>query len=887
MGIKASAQITITDLNDIDMSTTKPLNPIVGHLWLNRGSNPQLIMRWNGSLWESIGDYSSALSAITGDLSILNTNLTNFQTTVNSTFKDGVIQESESKTIAQHINTLANEKQSVDSRYNIIYANTNLTGTPKTNLLNAKTAYNTAYTNLISSINNAITDGKVNTTEKADVDSKFITYKTSIGTLSTRFEESIKAIEDKIKSDLDTKITTNTTALSVVNGKINTIISESGINALNSQGKTLYDKYVTTEQTLDGISTVVGNHTTALEDVSLIDKVRLNGDSVYTPLSDDSVVHVEMDGNTTIIGTPSIDNPATIVNAQEFDLVSSNKPRNYLANTKGFINGNRYNGFWGIDSSFVRSSDEYNITTLSASATGLTASSMKSAYAPYVPYEKFSNHGITISFDYKVDDLTNLDLQYVMIYELCDASGSRIAYRDVKLDDIFLNGTGNSIVSGEWKRLVYSRSASDMEKTLTITSGKNITDVKYITFRLTLFRNGSVHYRKAKLELGVNLDPSWNLAPEDIEYDKLTDGIYKTNISLPSPIASISNDKDLVFRDIDGLWKIVNRFETATFDGSLDEAWNLAPSVNTNSLRFFISNDAIKKAPTYSENEVICNRLKSISWDQIYATDTTTNNAISLYDVIGRIVIRLEKSRFSTQDVAGLRTLLTTNPITAQYQLATPTLTTLSDELQMKLNNLPSFKNGTYVYSIPNSSPTLNCYFKSSGWYNNFYTKSLIDSKASSNTLNNEIQGVTSSYRTALDQTVKSLTASIENNVASLDGRLMATINSQIEATARSFNLSFTEVRQLIESSTQNLASINMFFNFTVQGLKIGTNESPLSILLSNEEMQFLNANNKVAYINGTTMYIENLELKNSFKIGNHTFNTYGSDHTIITYSGS
>jgi hypothetical protein len=55
---------------------------------------------------------------------------------------------------------------------------------PRTNLLNAKTSYNTTHTNLINSINTAIADSATTPAEKTDVDTKFNLYRASIHFIS-------------------------------------------------------------------------------------------------------------------------------------------------------------------------------------------------------------------------------------------------------------------------------------------------------------------------------------------------------------------------------------------------------------------------------------------------------------------------------------------------------------------------------------------------------------------------------------------------------------------------------------------------------------------------------------------------------------------------------
>ena len=66
-------------------------------------------------------------------------------------------------------------------------------------------------------------------------------------------------------------------------------------------------------------------------------------------------------------------------------------------------------------------------------------------------------------------------------------------------------------------------------------------------------------------------------------------------------------------------------------------------------------------------------------------------------------------------------------PLKIQYELGTPTIETLAQELQDKLNNLRSFQGSNYLYTISNTeiSPTLHTTFKSKGWYD-YYLKTLL-----------------------------------------------------------------------------------------------------------------------------------------------------------------
>ena len=122
---------------------------------------------------------------------------------VDGAFADGVIEESEAKAIEKYINTVNATKSAVEATYNKLYANAYLSGTPKTNLLNAKVTLFGAISNLISAINTAIKDGKTTAAEKKDVDSKFSTFNSAYASFNTAVEAANKAIQDTLKGYSD------------------------------------------------------------------------------------------------------------------------------------------------------------------------------------------------------------------------------------------------------------------------------------------------------------------------------------------------------------------------------------------------------------------------------------------------------------------------------------------------------------------------------------------------------------------------------------------------------------------------------------------------------------------------------------------------------------
>lgn len=113
---------------------------------------------------------------------------------IDGAFQDGLISAAEAKAIESHIVRLIAEKADIDAKYTEVYGNPSLSGSPKTTLASTKQQYNSAHSNLISSINAAIADGKTTAAEKADVDIKFADYRAKMAALSAAFETAISSI---------------------------------------------------------------------------------------------------------------------------------------------------------------------------------------------------------------------------------------------------------------------------------------------------------------------------------------------------------------------------------------------------------------------------------------------------------------------------------------------------------------------------------------------------------------------------------------------------------------------------------------------------------------------------------------------------------------------
>ncbi len=143
-------------------------------------------------------DWTPAPEDVTAEISEA---VQDLQDEVEGSFKDGIIEESEAIAIEKYLNAISNEKSTVDKEYTEVYANSSLTGTPKSDLNSYYTLFSTAYGNLVTSINSAIADGKTTVAEKNDVDAKFALFEVAKANYVEYYQDALEAIRQKNITD--------------------------------------------------------------------------------------------------------------------------------------------------------------------------------------------------------------------------------------------------------------------------------------------------------------------------------------------------------------------------------------------------------------------------------------------------------------------------------------------------------------------------------------------------------------------------------------------------------------------------------------------------------------------------------------------------------------
>ena len=212
---------------------------------------------------------------------------------------------------------------------------------------------------------------------------------------------------------------------------------------------------------------------------------------------------------------------------------------------------------------------------------------------------------------------------------------------------------------------------------------------------------------------------------EEYDYGVDYENVNKINLSLSKPLRSIGDVKDRLFRDSDGLWKIQRKIAQAIFDGS-EDLWD--PN-NTNdqpdTFGFYVNKNWFPGGVVPAQSPLNQNNMFPFIEGDIAPVRVHGINYEGLGWVNNDMKISINRNRLISLNLNGLYDFFADNPLIVQFELETPTIEVLSEEYQNKLNNIPSFKNSNYIYTITDNDlePTLHARFKSEdyGILNNDY----------------------------------------------------------------------------------------------------------------------------------------------------------------------
>lgn len=376
---------------------------------------------------------------------------------------------------------------------------------------------------------------------------------------------------NKLKTQADetkTKTESNTTALSVEQGRINTLIQDTTIEK-DGQSLKLKDEYSKLEQKVGEFSSVIGKHSTSIEDLTndlkettgKITTVETNYSDLKQSLNEFKTTVGKTYSTKTELNSVSGDvatlketvstNESSIeqlkesielkVEASEVSSIVNTEVnkiqiggRNLIRETRNFTSdSSRKNGWWNESGRYtITESASDGCYVAHCSASGLTSNSIKSIYSSKAPCK--TGETVTISVWVKVTDKNTWDYQYPYIFEVYDSTGTRVQFQDV--NTTLANTNKPTVVSGQW---------------FLLTSTHQIThaNASVVGVRLTLFKNGEIFFKLAKIEKG-NKATDWTPAPEDIE-SSIKNVITTTDEKITKAKADIKIETDKITQRVE------------------------------------------------------------------------------------------------------------------------------------------------------------------------------------------------------------------------------------------------------------------------------------------------------------------------------------------------
>lgn len=180
--------------------------------------------------------------------------------------------------------------------------------------------------------------------------------------------------------------------------------------------------------------------------------------------------------------------------------------RNLALQSKDFTSGEQY---WSINSNFTRSVDSDGFTVLSIKRSGAGLERNRAIPHNYIPVEEM-HRGIIVSFDFMCDKVSELDRGCICALQIFNSGGGRIGWYESQ--DI-LSGAqcklSAPLSDGKWIRVQIPFSEGNLKTTY-----GNSDAVAYTSVSFNLVANGSIHFKKIKIEYG-NKATDWTPAPED------------------------------------------------------------------------------------------------------------------------------------------------------------------------------------------------------------------------------------------------------------------------------------------------------------------------------------------------------------------------------------
>lgn len=449
-------------------------------------------------------------------------------------------------------------------------------------------------------------------------------YKIETGNKPTDWTPAPEDTQSQI--DNVTEITTShTTSICTMQGQISSLISED--TTIKGNYDALLSRYNATVNTVDSMKTTIGEHTTILNSQNdSIVAVTTKANTIESNLAGTTQTVSEVKSN--LAGTQervtkvetSLTGLTTRVSSTETNLANLEiGGRNLVLRSKDFTSGDDY---WYINGNYRKSIDDDGFTVVSISRSGAGLEWNRIIPHAFIPVEEM-HRGIIVSFDFMCDKVSELDRGCICALQTYNSGGGRIGWYESQ--DI-LSGTqcklSAPLSDGKWIRVQVPFSEGDLKKAYGSSDA-----VAYTSVSLQLVSNGSIHFKKVKIEYG-NKATDYTEAPEDVDQQ----------ITAAETIASQTADK---FN-----WLVKSGTNSTDFELTDRTATLVASAINMNGLVKFsglnidAKNEIGKVAQSKVDGLEVGGRNLARGTSNEYSTPYTyfTGSANTCFD-IGRVYL--------------------------------------------------------------------------------------------------------------------------------------------------------------------------------------------------------------------------------------------------------
>ena len=193
---------------------------------------------------------------------------------------------------------------------------------------------------------------------------------------------------------------------------------------------------------------------------------------------------------------------------------------------------------------------------------------------------------------------------------------------------------------------------------------------------------------------------------QEYDYDVEYKNVDKVNLLLSEPLRSVGDVHDRLFKDGDGVWKVERNVGEATFDGTED--WSVWYSRDTSSM-FGLHSESLEEPMLKTSGLVVSNMFPTIINVNVRDEEGThigTRPRLrvrAFYERVGTTLNSTKDEKINSFKQWLSNAYTEGVPLTIVYEVETPSIETLDQELQDQLNTLKSFKGSNYVYTVQNT----------------------------------------------------------------------------------------------------------------------------------------------------------------------------------------